>query len=90
MGSAYNSVNVFHQHNDVLKRRLPSIDQDFKSGVILTDSKDIRFPLFAYRSKIIDSNGNRVKLAFVNWSGGHLPKNCVGGLDCRPLEEIVG
>jgi hypothetical protein len=34
---------------------------------------------------IVDMNGRRVKLAGGNWSGGHASRNCVGGLDKKPL-----
>jgi hypothetical protein len=39
--------------------------------------------------KIVDSNGKRVKLSGVNWSGCHAERHCVGGLDYQPLEKIV-
>jgi len=37
---------------------------------------------------IVDATGRRVKLAGVNWSGGHAERHCVGGLECRSLKEI--
>lgn len=37
---------------------------------------------------IVDKNGKRVKLAGGNWSGGHLSRHCVGGLDCQPLRFL--
>jgi hypothetical protein len=30
--------------------------------------------------RIVDATGHRVKLAGVNWSGGHAERHCVGGL----------
>jgi aryl-phospho-beta-D-glucosidase BglC (GH1 family) len=39
--------------------------------------------------KIVDSTGRRVKLAGVNWSGGHAERHCVGGLDCQPLKKMA-
>jgi hypothetical protein len=39
--------------------------------------------------KIVDATGRRVKLAGVNWSGGHAERHCVGGLDCQPLRKIA-
>jgi hypothetical protein len=53
------------------------------------DVKDISFPLSTSGMKIVDGLGRRVKLAGVNWSGCHAERHCVGGLDCRPLEDIV-
>lgn len=37
----------------------------------------------------MDSTGKRVKLAGTNWSGGHMARHCVDGLECRPLQDIV-
>lgn len=47
----------------------------------LFDVKDIEFPLSTQGMKIVDNKGRRVKLAGVNWSGGHEKRQCVGGLD---------
>jgi len=38
--------------------------------------------------KIVDATGRRVKIAGANWSGGHMKRHCVGGLDRRPLNEL--
>lgn len=38
---------------------------------------------------IVDSTGRRVKLAGGNWSGGHMCRHCVDGLECRPLRDIA-
>jgi hypothetical protein len=38
---------------------------------------------------IIDSTGRRVKLAGGNWSGGHMERHCVDGLECRKLRDIA-
>ncbi len=38
--------------------------------------------------KIVDSRGIRVKLAGGNWSGCHMKRHCIGGLDCRPLVDL--
>lgn len=51
----------------------------------LYDIKDIEFPLSTQGMKIVDNKGRRVKLAGVNWSGGHAKRHCVGGLDYRTL-----
>lgn len=37
---------------------------------------------------IVDQTGRRVKLAGVNWSGGHAERHCVAGLECRTLREL--
>lgn len=37
---------------------------------------------------IVDATGRRVKLAGVNWSGGHAERHCVGGLDKQKLSDI--
>jgi hypothetical protein len=36
--------------------------------------------------RIVDETGRRVKLAGVNWSGGHAERHTVGGLDYRSLK----
>jgi len=38
--------------------------------------------------KIVDKTGKRVKLAGVNWSGGHAQRHCVGGLEFRKIDHI--
>ena len=38
--------------------------------------------------KIIDKNFRRVKLAGVNWSGGHAERHCVSGLEFRKVDDI--
>ncbi len=37
---------------------------------------------------IVDNRGQRVKLAGGNWSGGHMARHCVGGLDYQPLKKM--
>ena len=39
--------------------------------------------------KIVDSNGKKVRLVGVNWSGGHLIRQCPSGLDKQSLSDIV-
>lgn len=55
-------------------------EQDFLSEVPLYDVEHIKFPLSTKGMKIVDATGRRVKLAGVNWSGGHAERHCVGGL----------
>ncbi len=55
-------------------------EQEFLSDIPLYDVKDIKFPLSTNGMKIVDATGRRVKLAGVNWSGGHAERHCVGGL----------
>jgi len=38
---------------------------------------------------IVDATGKRVKLAGGNWSGAHMCRHCVDGLECRPLRDIA-
>jgi len=38
--------------------------------------------------KIVDATGRRVKIAGANWSGGHMKRHCVSGLDRRPLRDL--
>ena len=39
--------------------------------------------------KIVDNKGRRVKLAGGNWSGAHMCRHCVDGLECRPMRDIA-
>lgn len=39
--------------------------------------------------RIVDATGRRVKLAGGNWSGGHLCRECVDGLEMRPMRDIA-
>jgi hypothetical protein len=57
----------------------------FKADIPLFDVDDIEFPLSTKGMAIVDSRGRRVKLAGGNWSGGHLARHCVGGLDRQSL-----
>ena len=38
---------------------------------------------------IVDETGSRVKLAGGNWSGAHMKRHCVDGLECRPMRDIA-
>lgn len=64
------------------------LQKEFKSQKALFDVEDIKFPLSTKDMKIVDSTGRRVKLAGGNWSGGHMKRHCVGGLDKRPLRQM--
>ncbi|CAD7972812.1 unnamed protein product [Amoebophrya sp. A120] len=48
-----------------------------------------RLPLSTRGSKIVDKNGNAVRLRCVNWSGAQLEQYSVGGLNVQKLETIV-
>ena len=39
--------------------------------------------------KIVYATGRRVKLAGGNWSGGHMCRHTVDGLECRLLRDIA-
>ena len=48
----------------------------------------MEFPLSTFKTKIVDAKGRRVKLAGVNWSGAHMCRHCVDGLEYRKLKDI--
>lgn len=48
-----------------------------------------KFPLHTQSRWIVDSNGQRVKLACVNWYGAHMRQWTVNGLDAQPLDTIA-
>lgn len=62
---------------------------DFLKQTPLYWAEDIKFPLSTEGACIVDATGRRVKLAGGNWSGGHLCRHCVDGLECRPLKDIA-
>ena len=62
---------------------------DFIQQPILFNVEDIQLPLSTSGIKIVDQTGKRVKLAGGNWSGGHLCRECVDGLECRPMRDIA-
>ena len=62
---------------------------DFINSDPLFNVQDIKFPLSTKNAKIIDATGRRVKLAGGNWSGAHMCRHCVDGLECRPLRDIA-
>lgn len=64
------------------------LQKDFISQIPLFQVEAIKFPLKTDKMKIVDKTGKRVKLAGVNWSGGHAERHCVGGLQFRKLNDI--
>jgi endoglucanase len=51
--------------------------------------KDVKFPLSTKDMKIVDEKGRRVKLVGTNWSGAHLIRHVVSGLEYRGLRDIA-
>ncbi len=48
----------------------------------------MQFPLSTSGASIVDRAGRRVKLACVNWSGPHMCRHCVSGLEYRRLGDL--
>lgn len=69
--------------------RHAQLADEFLSSEVLFHVEDIKFPLYTDQMKVVDSTGRRVKLAGGNWSGGHMCRHCVDGLECRPLRDIA-
>jgi endoglucanase len=46
-------------------------------------------PLSTSGSKIVDKNGDMVRLACVNWYGAHMERYVVNGLDLVDINEIA-
>ena len=65
------------------------LHQQFVKEEPLFHVEDIKFPLSTKGMKIVDATGRRVKLAGGNWSGGHMCRHCVDGLECRSLRDIA-
>ena len=63
-------------------------EKQFLNDQILFDVEQIKFPLSTNGMKIVDATGRRVKIAGVNWSGGHAERHCVAGLECQSLREL--
>jgi hypothetical protein len=68
--------------------QLITYEKEFLSAERLLKVEDMKFPLSTDRAKIVDANGKRVKLCCVNWSGAHMCRHCVDGLECRKLADI--
>ena len=60
---------------------------------VLALSSEVRFPLRAgqvsNRMVTVDSEGERLKLACVNWYGAHMEDMVVNGLDRQPIQFIA-
>ena len=60
---------------------------------LLVLSTEVRFPLRAgqvgNRMVTVDTEGERVKLACVNWYGAHMEDMMVNGLDRQPIQFIA-
>jgi hypothetical protein len=79
----HQAINLpFDNRNIHLKRAKHQFHQR------ILNTEEIIFPLFTEKSKIIDGRGRRVKLAGVNWSGAHMCRHCVDGLEFRKLRDI--
>lgn len=72
---------IMQNHKEFIK--------DFVSHKTLYNVEDIQFPLYTRDIKIVDSTGRRVKLSGGNWSGAHMCRHCVDGLECRPMRDIA-
>jgi hypothetical protein len=46
-------------------------------------------PLETQGSKIVDKNGDEVRLACVNWYGAHMEQYVVNGLDLLNIDDIA-
>lgn len=71
-----------------MREKMVKVDLEFKQQTAITDPQLISYPLYTHQSSIVDRFGRRVKLAFVNWSGAHMCRHCVDGLEFRKLEDI--
>ena len=62
---------------------------DFETALTIFNVEDVLFPLSTEGAKIVDAKGRRVKLAGGNWSGAHMCRHCVDGLEFRPMRDIA-
>ena len=69
--------------------KLRNHEVDFNAERPLFHAEEISFPLSTQGIKIVDSKGKRVKLAGGNWSGAHMCRHSVDGLEFRPLRDIA-
>lgn len=81
--------NVDHAGNQQLMTKHNLLNLDFFSSTPLYNVEDITFPLSTEDIKIVDATGRRVKLAGGNWSGAHMCRHTVDGLEMRPLRDIA-
>lgn len=83
-------------NNQCLKEPAVAITQEaahlqemhFRRLPVISNPAKIRFPLSTSGACIIDQSGMRVKLACVNWSGAHMCRHSVSGLDYRKLSDL--
>lgn len=68
--------------------QLVEFEAEFLAAPRLLNVEDIKFPLSTQRAMIVDASGKRVKLCCVNWSGAHMCRHCVDGLECRRLQDL--
>lgn len=83
-----NQCAISTKEDMVLLRKSVETELKFKSRPAITHPQLIAYPLSTQDASIVDRLGRRVKLAFVNWSGAHMCRHCVDGLECRKLEDI--
>lgn len=81
------NIDVTGDHK--LMARHSELVADFRSHSPLFNIEDVKFPLSTRGIKIVDATGRRVKLAGGNFSGAHMCRDCVDGLECRPLRDIA-
>lgn len=84
MGNKPDYIENSHFMLDFYKK-----EKEFLQATTISDPEDIQFPLSTNSMKIVDQTGRRVKLAGVNWSGGHAKRHCVAGLDRQPITHIL-
>lgn len=48
----------------------------------------VQLPLSTSGACIVDRSGRRVKLASINWSGAHMCRHCISGLEYRRLADL--
>ena len=65
----------------------------FCSSLLFSLTSCLRLPLTTNevggKMAIVDSNGDRVKMACVNWYGAHMEGHVVNGLDRQPISSIA-
>lgn len=64
------------------------VEQHFKSLQVVRNAAQIQFPLSTSGACIVDRTGRRVKLTCINWSGAHMCRHSVSGLEYRRLGDL--
>ena len=82
--------NSNYYQNKEFMERYEEMERRFLAETPLFEPEEIAFPLSTKDMAIVDATGRRVKLAGVNWSGGHAERHCVGGLDYQHIDHICG